>query len=117
MVDRFATEEMLCSRRSMVHVSTVHYSLELCRGCGRFFGPAMRPTPSFSVLHWTHPAQPLLELYLAAVSQVSQIPFEHAQNLGGRFARPAAMLEEPVIELSEEAFHRRVVGAAPLLQH
>lgn len=67
-----------------------------------------------SVLHRTHPAQPLLGPRLVVVSQ---IPVEHAAELGDRDARPVAMVEELVLEPSEEALHRRAVGAAPLLRH
>ena len=68
------------------------------RGCERFFGPAMRPGPGFSVLHQTHPAQPLLGPRLLAASQK---PVRHATELGGRDVRLVAMVEDLVPEPSE----------------
>lgn len=66
------------------------------------------------VLHRAHPAQSLLRPSLVVVSQIR---VEHAAEFGDGDARPIAMVEELVLKPPEEALHRRVVGAAPLLRH
>ena len=67
-----------------------------------------------AVLVRTHPAQRSLD---AALAIILQIRIELRHELVGTDARPVPEIEELVLQPSEEALARGVVGAAPLGRH
>lgn len=89
-------------------------------GCGHFLGQnapgavlGCQPEAP-AVLVRAHPAERLLEAVLVIVAQIRLEPLD---ELLRRDPRPVPVVEELVLEPSEEPLAGRVVRRAPLLRH